>query len=1056
MGRRGRSTRRSGTSTEAASRGERDAAFDALVRRVAHAPDVELAEWPALRIPVGTVIADVFQIDSVLGIGGMGVVYAARDCRLDRRVAIKVHHSTSTSRTARMWREARAMARLSHPNVLAIHEVGWHGRRVFIAMELVDGGSLTEWLAQPRTNREVIERFAQAADGLAAAHAAGLVHRDFKPDNVLVGTDGRVRVADFGLAREGTSIDDDTASPSPVPALGADVTCTGAAVGTPAYMSPEQLAGMPVDARADQFSFCVALYEALYGERPFAGRSVSELAGAVASGEVRRPPGGHDVPAWVDAVVRRGLYPEPADRWPSMTALAFALRQDPAATLRRRLGMAALVAALVATAAGTWLLSRPMPPCLRAGEEIALDYDADEADAITAAFEATGSPLAAPAASRVRASLDAYTRQLRDARRTLCIAGRVEHTVSAAGLDARLACLDQRRRELQATVSLLVSADRSVVARADDLVSGLGTLSQCESDEAMGERSGDPHDPHLRLRIDVARARLDKAAVARRAGQEDVAARQLAALDADPLTPTHPPLRARMDLLRADLSRVRGDRRPALEALSRAYRTALSAERPRLAAEAALGIASLRGTEPEHYDDAMRWWAAAAAYADRYPSDIEFDLQLDAARAAIAEQGVHYDEAIALATATLDALDSVRSQPIRDALRLKLLTTLATAYTNAGRHEQAVPVAERALLTARAAYGSSHPKTADALLVVSSACGGVGDLERAVQAAREATRIRAAAFGEGAELTAWSRMRVAGALVDAARVSEAAEEYEAVLATAAASPDARAHLRSSALVNLGRALQQLGSYDRAVQVGAEAVDAVRNTWGEDSLQVGQAMLNFAAALAQTGDVDLARRTYAQARPLIVKHLGPTHPQAVVVDLNLASAALLAGQEEESARALERAQTAARLGTPDDHVAFARIHRGWAELAVHRGDDQAAARELEATAEAYRRLGPPPHPELASTLHALSRRYVVLGRKADARAAIDEALEVVQTLGLQSAIGARIEADAAVDRLRRDPDDAQAQALGRAALTRLQALDLDLDTTQLRRRIGDGT
>ncbi len=1048
MGSRGRPT----SPTLESSRSERDDAFDDLVRQVAHAPDVELAELPVLRIPEGTLVAEAFRIEAVLGIGGMGVVYAAHDLRLDRRVAIKVHHSTSASRTARMWREARAMARLSHPNVLAIHEVGWHGRRVFIATELVDGGPLTVWLARPRTNAEVLELFAQAADGLAAAHAAGLVHRDFKPDNVLVGNDGRVRVADFGLACGGVSVDDETEPPHLMPAPTADITKTGAALGTPAYMAPEQLAGMSVDARADQFSFCVALYEALYGTRPFAGQSVSELAGSLAAGEVRRPSGAHDVPAWVDAVLRRGLSTDPEDRWPSMTELAAALRHDRAAQRRRRLGVGALLLALAVTAAGTWMLSRPKPQCLRAGEEIALDYGDDEADAIAAAFEATGSPLAAPASRRVRTSLDAYTRQLRDARRALCVAGRVEHTVSAAGLEARLECLDQRRRELQVTVAVLMSAERSVVARADDLVSGLGSPDQCEIDDGAGERLVDPHDPQMRLRIDVARARLDEAVVAHRAGKDEVAAEQLAALDADPRTPTHGPVTVRIELLRADLARTRGDRTLALDAYARAYRTAISVGRHRLAARAALGIASLRGREPKHHDDAMRWWGAAAAYVDRHPSDVAFDVELRAARAVLAERGEHYDEAISLATEALDRLDAVRSQAQRDALRLQLLTTLAAAYSDAGRHAEAIPISERALVAARAAYGSFHPKTADALLVVSASFGGHGGFERAVEAARAATRIRVAAFGEDAEITAWARVKLAGALVAAARVSEAVDEYEALLDTAAASRHARVQLRSSVLVNLGRALQQLGRHDRAAELGAESVDAVREAWGEDSLEVGQAMLNFGSALAQTGANDLARRTYAQARAILVKHVGPTHPFVITVDINLASAAIQTGENEEAGRALRRALTAAQLGTPDDHVTFARIHRGLAELAIVLLDDEEAARELEETASAYRRIGEPPHPELAATLHALARRYDALGRHTDASETLQRALQVVETLGLQSAIGARIQADAALDRLRRNPRDAQAVALGQTALARLQELELEVDTTELRRRL----
>ncbi len=207
---------------------------------------------------------DRYILDRILGRGGMGVVYAARDPKLGRDVAIKVLR-TELARdpelARRVTHEARVMAKISHPNVLGVFDVGTVGDQVYISMELVAGASLRGWLdARPRSIAEIVEAFVAAGRGLVAAHAAGVVHRDFKPDNVLVGADGRIRVTDFGLAQE----------------LGDD----GPLGGTPAYMAPEQFAGGTVDGRTDQFSFCVTLYEALYGQRPFAGTTYDEVAAA--------------------------------------------------------------------------------------------------------------------------------------------------------------------------------------------------------------------------------------------------------------------------------------------------------------------------------------------------------------------------------------------------------------------------------------------------------------------------------------------------------------------------------------------------------------------------------------------------------------------------------------------------------------------------------------------------------------------------------------------------------------------------------------------------------
>src|SRR5205814_3700317 len=224
-----------------------------------------------------------YRILHVLGSGGMGVVYAAFDPELQRQVALKLVRNEGAGvddelRT-RLTREAQAMARVRHPNVITVFDVGsWCGQ-LFVAMEAIDGSTLSTWLeVQPRSVAEILQVLHAAGRGLAAAHAAGLVHRDFKPDNVLIGADGRVCVTDFGLARPVTMRE--PSSPShdgDTEPWTLALTQAGTAVGTPAYMAPEQMRGDTADERADQFSFCVALFEALYGVRPFAGRSMGEI-----------------------------------------------------------------------------------------------------------------------------------------------------------------------------------------------------------------------------------------------------------------------------------------------------------------------------------------------------------------------------------------------------------------------------------------------------------------------------------------------------------------------------------------------------------------------------------------------------------------------------------------------------------------------------------------------------------------------------------------------------------------------------------------------------------
>jgi serine/threonine protein kinase len=306
-----------------------------------------------------------FVVTRQLGVGGMGVVYAAEDPELGRHVAVKLLRGAVARDSAlagrRIMREARLAARVSHPNVVSVYEVGQHEERVFIAMELVSGSSLTSWLKErPRSPREILGVFVDAGRGLAAAHAAGVVHRDFKPDNVLVGTDGRARVTDFGLARRG--VDEGGAPPPDQETARArrgslsDLSNAAAILGTPAYMAPEQHSGANTDPRTDQFSFCVALYEALHGQRPFEGKTWEELSESVLAGRVKPPPPGSRVPSSLHRIVVRGLSVRPGDRYASMNDLLGALGRDRGRPLRAW-AYASLVAlvAMGTALAGDWL-----------------------------------------------------------------------------------------------------------------------------------------------------------------------------------------------------------------------------------------------------------------------------------------------------------------------------------------------------------------------------------------------------------------------------------------------------------------------------------------------------------------------------------------------------------------------------------------------------------------------------------------------------------------------------------------------------------------------------
>jgi serine/threonine protein kinase/outer membrane protein assembly factor BamB len=342
-----------------------------------------------------------------LGSGGAGVVYDGYDPELARRVAIKVlrpvrRDSESAARArARFVREAQSIARLSHPNVIGVFDVGTystadldpealqqlarsrrvgHDDGVFIVMEVVNGGDVASWLeAADRTWRQILAVFIAAGRGLAAAHASGIVHRDFKPGNVLVGKDGRVKVVDFGLALTYGTTESSSGSHSGAPgelsaragelriggphepraAEGLDkLTRTGALVGTPAYMAPEQHTGEAADQKADQFAFCASLFRALYGRYPFDARTVEALLGQKLGHQVAAPERSK-VPAWLRRILLRGLSPRPIDRFADMDALLAALANDPARRARRVASAAAIPLGVAAIAYTGWLLTRP-------------------------------------------------------------------------------------------------------------------------------------------------------------------------------------------------------------------------------------------------------------------------------------------------------------------------------------------------------------------------------------------------------------------------------------------------------------------------------------------------------------------------------------------------------------------------------------------------------------------------------------------------------------------------------------------------------------------------
>ncbi|HVI03929.1 MAG TPA: serine/threonine-protein kinase, partial [Enhygromyxa sp.] len=660
-----------------------------------------------------------------LGAGGMGVVYAAYDEILDRRIAIKVLHEhvwdVDGRRRERLLREAQAMARVTHPNVITVHEVGTVGEQLFVAMEFVEGPTLREWLRQQRPEwPQIVAVFRQVADGLAAVHEAGLVHRDVKPSNVLIGNDGRVRVLDLGLAAAGNEelIESslalmETSSSSSLNRIGGPLTKTGERVGTPAYMSREQFLGFELSPASDIFSLSVALYEALYNVHPFMSESFHELQGRIVAGHVAPVPSGSAVPTWLHALVMRGLAPDPKDRPPSMRALSDELGRAPQRTRRRWIG--SLATAACAALLGVLVAKAQTPPsaptCDGGAAAIASVWDHDRAARIEAAMLATDRPYASALARRITDALDEYADDWAAARDRGCREhARGEH--SDALLDARMACLDRSRQAFAETVDILATADAEVVEHAGQMIAKLPRLNACEDLTYLLGIDELALDPAAAPAIAELESRLVRAEALANAGRTEESIQIARAVAAEAERREHPSLVVRALLGEARASILQFDRSGVGVLLGRALEIAIEHNLDRLAAEAMIRRLYVRGLATGGSEDALADVPIAEAMLVRAGEDPELHALLfnnvGAIHAAAGDREAAHD-AFAAALAINERLYGEQHLELAVSLaNLGMLTT--NPIDRSALHQRMIDIYARRL-------GPDHPRTLDAQLL---------------------------------------------------------------------------------------------------------------------------------------------------------------------------------------------------------------------------------------------------------------------------------------------------------------------------------------------------
>lgn len=900
-----------------------------------------------------------------LGAGGMGEVFAAYDPHLDRKVALKLLRTGSVSADegrARLLREAQAMARLQHPNVVTVHDVGTLGDRVFVAMEFIEGETAGQWMRTSRPWHETLGVFLSAGSGLSAAHRAGIVHRDFKPDNIIIGKDGRARVLDFGLARAATSSElkregEAAASDSP---LGSPLTRDGAVMGTPGYMAPEQLGGLPTDARSDQFSFCVALYEALYGKRPFGGATLKAHATEMVVNQLPPPPAGHEAPLSVWSALRKGLQATPSERFPDMEALLAALEPRRAGARGRR--MAAALVALGAVAAlgvgfSVWSTQR-LRVCSGAEARLAGVWDSASKERLKKAFAATGASYASDAFKGVESALDAYTQSWVSAEKDSCEAVRIRKTDSEELYQRKTLCLETRLKALRATLALLETADKVVVSNAVSAARGLQRIDDCRDAVALSTSvkpgPDDPREEALRGGIIEAKALLAAGKYAR--GVEAAKAAVQGGGSAGTLAEAY--------LLLGRLQTRAGDVKAAEAAYFEAAAQAEQSGDAALTARAFSRLFAVTGAIQERFEVAHSWERLANAAAARVGNDpeVEAELATNSGDVALSEERLldaknEFERALAIrkgylpenhpdlamswsnlgtAFAKLRQFDEAERQ-YQKSYELHLhnegpdhpntassMNNLAVVYRQQGRLSEALDFLQRALKVRETNLGPDHLEVASTRVVLANILERMGDAEEALRLFQSALRTREKALGPDHLQVASVHGEIADLYFSQRAYKEALPEAQLALSIIEKALGPGHATTSNARERVGAIYSRLGQWrDASAQLRA-AYEARREKAGPESVEVARSLNALGELEYEQRHFEKALQHFEQALAMRERAVGVSSPSLANDLVAIGRCQLELKAAEKALAPLERAVALREKSEDAENLAAARF------------------------------------------------------------------------------------------------------------------------------------
>ena len=914
-----------------------------------------------------------YRVLEPIGRGGMGMVYAAYDDKLDRKIAIKILRDDelpTAELRLRFLREAQALARLSHPNVVTIHEVGDYEHQMFLAMEFVRGRSLGAWLEQRQPTSSVLEVFAQAGRGLMAAHEAGLVHRDFKPANVMRGHDGVVKVLDFGLACRLDLMLSESAVGSVELTSSSALTMSGEVVGTPAYMSPEQHRAGEVDERSDQYSFCLALWEGLVGQRAFPQRDYDSLVRAKLRGPPIWPSSAVPVPRRVVEALRRGQAPNPEDRWPSMQPLLEALRSEPR---RSRWWMRSVGAGVVGLSAGMLVLQASADvgpePCSSVGEQLVGVWDSPRRSEVEATVLGIDKAYAADVWTRTEQALDDYANDWTAMRTDVCeaVGARPERSPSMLDLMA-MRCLQHASNDLRATVDVLANADDGVVQRAHELTANLPALSRCADEEALSA-DVEPPPASEAAAVDEVRRELARSRSLVRGGRYPEA---LAAVDAasERLEDVeYGPIHTEYAFHRGAALRLVGDADAAEMALDEALELGARYGQRQVMATTVTTLMSLVGSGDRRMDEALRYRPLAMGLTEGVPLE-RAEVQHTVAtvlheRGDYPEAEVEYRSAIAQMQHELGA-DALAVATTRIHLGFTLLAM--------GRKRDAEMEQRAGLASMEAALGPAHPGVGQARIMLGSTLAERNELDEAVIEYRKALSIYESALDPHHRRTIGARCNLAVILKKRGDLRQAEAELRLTLPLMEQAYGAE-HLRVAAVRNnYAGVLMGLGRIEEAESQLRSSLEVSVESLPPEHLQVLFTRINLADSLRRQRHFEEAESELRLAIATLERSHAPEHP-ALGAARSVLARLLVSSERFEEARptaeaAWERQQRDDVL--PDDQAAaaFALARVLWNVETPHR--DRSRAQWLaEFAADVLEANGDPVDPEIRRWLESRS-------------------------------------------------------------------------------------